>query len=161
MNSRPASSSSISARGPSGTSAATGFADREGAHGDDPFVRLAVGGLIFKAPEGVAAQLKRRQRHDDNPGSVSGPGGHVFAARRLRVGFRLARLRLVEAIVGALAGHQFFVRPLLDDLAAVQHDQAVSLAQRAQAVGDGNGGAAAHQIVQRLLDFLFGRGVHR
>src|SRR5690606_640200 len=45
--------------------------------------------------------------------------------------------------------------------AVVEHDQAVGLAQRAEAVRDGNGGAPAHEIVQRFLDFFLGCGVYR
>ena len=49
----------------------------------------------------------------------------------------------------------------LGDPAALQHDQPVGLAQRAQAVGDGDRGAALDQVVERLLDLALGLGVDR
>ena len=61
----------------------------------------------------------------------------------------------------AFGGHQFVVVAELDELAAVHDDQPVSLAQRGQAVGDGDRGAAADQVVERLLNFLLGLGVDR
>ena len=72
-----------------------------------------------------------------------------------------AQLRLVQPPVGALARHQFVVRADLDDPAALQDDQAVGLAQGAQAVGDGDRRAALDQVVERLLDLPLGLGVDR
>ena len=57
--------------------------------------------------------------------------------------------------------HQFVVVADFDDLAAIEHHQPVGLAQRRQAVGDGDGGAAMDQVVEGFLDFLLGRGIHR
>ena len=48
----------------------------------------------------------------------------------------------------------------LDDLAAVHDDQAIGLAQRRQAVRDGDGRPALHEVVERLLDFLLGGRIH-
>ena len=61
----------------------------------------------------------------------------------------------------AFAGHQRFVVANFDDTTAVENDQAVGVAQRRQAVGDGDRGAPAHEIVERLLDFLLGCCVDR
>jgi hypothetical protein len=68
---------------------------------------------------------------------------------------------MVEAVVVPLAGHQLVVAADLDDAAAVEHDQAVGIAQRRQAVGDGDRRPAPHQVVERFLDFLLGRRVDR
>ena len=51
--------------------------------------------------------------------------------------------------------------PLLDDAAAIQHHQPVGAPQGAEPVSHGDGGAPLHQVVERLLDLLFGRGVDR
>src|SRR5471032_2345291 len=79
----------------------------------------------------------------------------------VRIGVDVARLRLIQAVVGAFARHQIVVRAFLDDHAAVEHHQAVGALQRRQAVRDGDGGAAVHQVVERLLDFLFRLRVDR
>ena len=59
----------------------------------------------------------------------------------------------------AFYGHQFIVVANFDNPATIHDDQSVGFAQRAQAVGDGNCGAALDQIVERLLDFLLGLGI--
>ena len=51
--------------------------------------------------------------------------------------------------------------PTSDDLAVLEHDQAVGVAQRAQAVRDGEGRAALDQAGDRVLDLLLGLGVDR
>ena len=48
-----------------------------------------------------------------------------------------------------------------DDVAALDHDQAVGAAQGAEAVGDGDGGAAADQVFQGRLNFALGFGIDR
>ena len=81
------------------------------------------------------------------------PSSEVSSARALR---------LVQAVVGALARHQFVVRcPTSTTCPRSMHDQPVGLAQRRQPVGDGDRGAALHQVVERLLDLLLGLGVDR
>ena len=52
-------------------------------------------------------------------------------------------------------------RAVLDDLALLQNDDAIEIAHRRQAVGDGNDGAAAHQAAQRLADQLLGFAIQR
>ena len=57
--------------------------------------------------------------------------------------------------------HQGIMGAGFDHPAAIHDHQSVGLAQRGQAVGDGDGGPTAHQIVERLLDFLLGFRVDR
>ena len=78
----------------------------------------------------------------------------------LRIFFGAPRLGLVQAPVSALPLHQRVVGPDFDNFSAVHHHQSIGLAQGGQAVRNGNGGAALHQVVQRLLDFFFRLGVH-
>src|SRR5471030_409486 len=69
-------------------------------------------------------------------------------------------LEQVEALVQAVDYlHQLFVRPGLGDAAVVEHDDAVGLAYRRQAVGDGDDGDAAAQLVERGLHDLLGGAV--
>ena len=51
-------------------------------------------------------------------------------------------------------------RPRCDDLAAVEHDDFVRAHDGAQPLGDDEGRAALHQLVQRLLDEELGLRVH-
>ena len=81
-------------------------------------------------------------------------------ARGLCVLFGTAGLRFVQAPVGPLLFHEFVVWPDFHHFAAVHHHQAIGLAQGREAVGNGNGGAALHQVVERPLDFLLSLGVH-
>ena len=78
----------------------------------------------------------------------------------LRIFFGAPRLGFVQAPVGALPLHQRVVGPNFDNFAAVHHHQSVGFAQGGQAVGNGNGGATLHQVVQRLLNFFFRLGIH-
>jgi hypothetical protein len=89
--------------------------------------------------------------------------GHALLGRAVGalLALGLAQLGLVEPPVGALLLHQHVVRTDLHDLAAVHHHQPVGLAQGREAVRDGDGGAALHQVVERLLDLLLGLGVDR
>ena len=42
----------------------------------------------------------------------------------------------------------------LHHAAAVEHDQPIGMLQRGQTMGDGDRCTAAHQVFERLLDFL-------
>ena len=61
----------------------------------------------------------------------------------------------------AFLGHQFDVVADLDDTAAIKNDQPVGIAKGGQAVGDGDGGTTAYEVVEGLLDFFLGGGVDR
>lgn len=63
----------------------------------------------------------------------------------------LAELHVVERGVQAVGGQQLAVRPVLDDLAGVQHDDTVGVLHGGQPVGDDQRGAPAHQPLQRCL----------
>jgi hypothetical protein len=52
-------------------------------------------------------------------------------------------------------------RAHLDQLAALEADDAVGIVERRQAVSDGDGGAALHQRFQRFLDLALGLGIDR
>jgi hypothetical protein len=56
---------------------------------------------------------------------------------------------LAEFLVGADRG----------DAAAIEHDDAIGAAHRAEAVRDDEGGASGHDAVHRLEDLLLGPGV--
>src|SRR5438876_2111759 len=68
-------------------------------------------------------------------------------------------LQLVEAIVDTARVEQLAVRALLDDAALVQHDDAIDVLDRRQAVGDDDRGPAAHQLLQRVLDQVLRLGI--
>jgi len=51
------------------------------------------------------------------------------------------------------------VRPFLNDLAVIQHQDAVGHPYRAEAMGDNKGGAALHQPLQSLLHQRLGLAV--
>ena len=53
------------------------------------------------------------------------------------------------------------MRALLDDLAVLEHDDQVGVADRREAVGDHEGGAAGEQRPQRALDLALGADVDR
>ena len=63
--------------------------------------------------------------------------------------------------VGAAAPQQFVVRPDLGDLAPFDHHQPVGAAERAQPVGDGDGGPPLDEVLQGQLDFPLGLRVDR
>lgn len=52
------------------------------------------------------------------------------------------------------------MRGLLDDLAVSDDDDLVCIADRGEAVGDNEAGAALHEAQQRFLDAGFGARVH-
>ena len=87
---------------------------------------------------------------------VIGARQHAFA-----LGFFLPRLGLVEAPVVAAPGHEFVVGAFFHFLAFVHDDEAVGLVEGGEAVGDGDGGAAFDEVVQRFLDFALGFGIDR
>ena len=118
--------------------------DGEGAHWVTPSWWDAVFGVgQHQAAEIVALQLEVDVGHGwfrDGRGlwEVRGARGSGF-------GIDVADLRHVQLVVMAL-GHQLVVVADLDDAAAVHDHQPVGLAQRAQAVGDGDGGAALTRL---------------
>ena len=69
--------------------------------------------------------------------------------------FRPADLQLDHSAVSAAAEHQFIVPAALGDSAVFDHQDLVGVADRAEAVGDDEAGAAGHQRGQRLLDEPF------
>jgi hypothetical protein len=68
-------------------------------------------------------------------------------------------LGLVESKVGALAGEQFFVWTDFDQFAGRDDGDAVRLAQGAESMSDGDGGAALDKCVQRGLNLPFRLGI--
>src|SRR5690606_25621953 len=96
---------------------------------------------------------------------VDGPlfsrrGGCARAALLgIRRGAVLHELELVEARVEAAALEELAVRPLLAQLAPVEDEDAVGVLDGGEAVGDDDGGAAAHEGVERVLDLALERGV--
>ena len=61
--------------------------------------------------------------------------------------------------LGAL--EQLLVVAVGDDPAVVEHDDLIGQRDRGEAVGDDEGGAPGHRLVERELDLLLGRGVDR
>jgi hypothetical protein len=59
----------------------------------------------------------------------------------------------------AFARHQVIVLADLDDSAAIHDDEPVGAPQGREPVGDGDGGAAADQVVERALDLELGLGI--
>ena len=54
---------------------------------------------------------------------------------------------------------EFFVGTPLDDLPVVEYADKVGVFDGGEAVGDDDGGAVAHEVVERFLDEFFGLGV--
>src|SRR6476659_3204966 len=74
--------------------------------------------------------------------------------------------RLLEAVVAsdeggvaAAAGQELVVGATLDDLAAVEDEDLVGVADGGEPVGDGHRGAALGEVVERLLHGALGAGV--
>jgi hypothetical protein len=65
-------------------------------------------------------------------------------------------LASIEARVEPLLGQQFGVDTPLNNLALVQDEDLVSLADGAEAMGNGETGAAGHKTAHRLLEVRFG-----
>src|SRR5260221_3434893 len=87
----------------------------------------------------------------DNPDRAAASGGFEDADA-------LARERGAEE-AGALA--QIGGRPVLEDAAVLDHDDAVERSQGRQAVGDREHRAAAHQLAERALYLDLRLGVER
>src|SRR5690606_3562940 len=100
--------------------------------------------------------------------SQCGMDGPLFSRRggcgrapvvRVRRGAVVHELELVEAGVEAAALEELVVRALLAQLAAVEDEDAVGVLDGGEAMGDDDGGAAAHEGVERMLDLALERGV--
>ena len=63
--------------------------------------------------------------------------------------------------VRALALHQAVRWAVFDDLACLEHDHPIEIAQGRQTVGDRDHGAPAHQPAKRFADRLFRFAVER
>ena len=74
-----------------------------------------------------------------------------------RQSFELTHIEMMEK---SFCFQQLLVRALLDDLAIVDDDDLVRIADRGQAMGNDETGAAFHQAQQRFLDARFGARVH-
>ena len=59
------------------------------------------------------------------------------------------------------SSEQLVVRPLLDDLAVLEDDDQIGIADRRQPVGDDERGAAVQEPPQRTLDLALGADVDR
>src|SRR6516225_969751 len=70
-------------------------------------------------------------------------------------------LSMVEPGIGAMGREELAVVADFDDVAALEYDQTVGFAERAEAVGDGNRCAAADELVEGLLNLSFGLRVDR
>src|SRR5438128_12614214 len=72
---------------------------------------------------------------------------------------RVPELALVELGVAAASGQERGVVAALDDLARLDHQDQVGVADRAQAMRDDDAGASAQEPAERCLDPLLGAGV--
>ena len=68
-------------------------------------------------------------------------------------------LQVDKLVVAALVTEQLGMSAALDDLALIEDVDDVGLLDRAETVGNGNGGAAASGGIKRGLDDLLGLGV--
>ena len=152
-----------------------GRGDRERAHRHHALVRDAVGAGQHQPAEGVALQCEAHALASISPGDA-GMHGRMRAAghRHLRGDQRLAalarpvaavdpaRLRLVQAPVGARAAPSARrAAPTSTTRPRSITTSRSALRSVRQPVGDGDGRAALHQVVERLLDLLLGLGVDR
>ena len=64
-------------------------------------------------------------------------------------------LHVAQAFVVAVEGKKFFMAAAFHNLSFVQHTDFISIADGGQAVGNSDGGAVLHQVLQRLLHHLF------
>ena len=71
----------------------------------------------------------------------------------------LEPLEFDHVVVMTARGHQLLVGADLDDGSAIEHEDAVGMANRAQPVGDDERGAAVEQSGQALLDQPLALGV--
>src|SRR5271156_1379310 len=95
--------------------------------------------------------------------SVSTPPGRVFSQgissqHRWRRGLlgEPAEFATDEVVIDALAAHEGLRHPVLDELTSLQHENAVEVAERREAMSDGDHSAARHEAFQRLANCLFG-----
>src|SRR6478672_2324211 len=65
-----------------------------------------------------------------------------------------AQLAVDQLIIGATATHQHLWRTVLDQPAPLQHQDAIEVAQGRQPMGNGDHGAAAHEIFQSFANGL-------
>jgi len=66
-----------------------------------------------------------------------------------------------ERGIAAAAAEQIVVASALDDLAALHHQDGVSMHDGVQAVGDDDRGAVLAEMLDRLLHLLFGFRIQR
>src|SRR5919198_865939 len=96
--------------------------------------------------------------------SSSGPDTQAASRRATRTA-RLRRqrpiLELVEAIVETPPLQELAMRALFDDTALVQHDDAVDVLDRREAMRDDDRGPSPEQLCQRVLNQVLRLGVHR
>ena len=72
-----------------------------------------------------------------------------------RFSINIAGLGLVETVIVAFLCHQFIMAAHLHNLTTVHGYEPVGLSEGGKTVGDGDGGAAKHKVIQGFLDFLF------
>jgi hypothetical protein len=65
----------------------------------------------------------------------------------------------VQAVIEAAAREQFFMRALLDDAPVLQHDDAIGVAHRGEAMRDDEPGAPGERFLQSGLDRALGEAV--
>src|SRR5438128_1167293 len=94
-------------------------------------------------------------------------GVHATATARRRArsdldrGLMRAVLQLVEPVVHTALREEVAVRPYLHDSTFVEHDDAVDVLDRREAVGDDDRGPPEHQLRERVLDQMLGLRVDR
>ena len=101
------------------------------------------------------ARFRKRRDHDAGGSAAGARQGVMLGLRRLRREERLA----AELGVFPLVGEQLGVGALFDDLAHFEHVDAVRVLDGGKAVGDDEGGAVLHQVVERVLDLALGLGI--
>src|SRR5258705_13869640 len=69
---------------------------------------------------------------------------------------RPGKLRLRRVAIVTVGFHQLGVRAALGDAALVEHDHAVALTERAQAMSDYEVRTTLHRLVHRRQDFMLG-----
>ena len=67
---------------------------------------------------------------------------------------------LMQPRIGAAAVHEIFMRANFTDDAVIDDDESVGLAQGAQTMSDGDGGAAFDEMIECGLDLTLRFGVH-
>jgi hypothetical protein len=65
-------------------------------------------------------------------------------------------LQLIQSEIKTVELHQLGVISGFDDPSPVEHQNGVGIPGRRQPMGDDNGCSMGHQVVQSLLDFVFG-----